>query len=133
MNSGATLSGSNVTLYLACNGPSDCATLDINGGATIDLSAPLTGTYKGIVIFFARDNNGSSKINGGSSFDLSGAVYGAKQNIEFSGSTTGSGPGKCSQVIGYTVTFTGNSGFNTDCSNSGTTEIRTAQSIKIVG
>lgn len=133
VNSTATLTGSGVTLYLACNGPSDCATLDINGGATIDLSAPLTGTYKGIVIYFARDNNGSSVINGGSNFDLSGAVYGTKQNISFSGSTTGSGPGKCSQVIGYTVKFTGNSGFNTDCSASGTTEIRTAQSIKIVG
>ena len=128
INSTATLNGSDVTLYLA-NG----ATLDINGGATINLSAPLTGTYKGIVIFFARNNTGSSKINGGSNFDLVGAVYGAKQNIEFSGSTTGSGPGKCSQVIGYTVKFTGNSGFNTDCSQSGTTEIRTAQSIKIVG
>ncbi len=128
VNSTATLSGTGVTLYLTGG-----ATLDINGGAEIDLSAPLTGTYKGIVIFFARDNTGSSKINGGSDFDLAGAVYGAKHNIEFSGSTTGSGPGKCSQVIGYTVTFTGNSGFNTDCSNSGTTEIRTAQSIKIVG
>lgn len=133
VNSTATLNGAGVTLYLACNGPSDCATLDINGGATINLTAPLTGTYKGIVIFFARDNTGSSKINGGSNFDLAGAVYGAKQNIEFSGSTTGSGPGRCSQVIGYTVQFTGNAGFNTDCSNSGTTEIRTAQSIKIVG
>ena len=128
VNSGAELNGGNVTLYLT-NG----ATLDINGGATIDMSAPLSGPYAGLLVFFDRTNTGSSKINGGSNFSMVGAIYGAKQNIEFTGNTTGSGPGECTQVIGYTVSMTGNSDFDTDCSNSGTTQILAGQSIKVVG
>lgn len=127
VNSTATLTGTGVTIFLA-NG----ATFNINGGATIDLSAPTSGPYSGLVIYFARDNIGSSIINGGANFSLVGAVYGPKQNITFSGSTTGSDPGDCTQIIGFTVTFTGNSDFNTDCSGSGTTAINSAQSVRFV-
>lgn len=122
------LQGDGVTLFLT-NG----ATLDINAGATIDLSAPTTGTYSGLVIFFDRSNTGDSVINGGANFSLVGAVYGVKQDITFTGNTTGSGPGECTQIIGYTVHFTGNSDFDTDCSASGTTAILAGQSIKVVG
>ncbi len=132
VNSGATFSGDGVTLFLTCLTATDCATLDISGGANIDLSAPLTGPYAGLVVFFDRANTGSSKINGGSNFSMVGAVYGASQAIDFTGNTAGSGPGECTQVIGYTVSFSGSADFDTDCSNSGTKEIKTAQSIQIV-
>lgn len=129
VNATATLTGTGVTLYLTGG-----ATLDINGGATVDLSAPTSGTYAGMLVFYDRANTGSSTINGGSSFKMVGAIYGAKQNIDFTGNTTaGSGSGKCTQIIGYTVKFSGNSGFDTNCSTSGTTAIMAAQSIKIVG
>lgn len=127
VNAGAILRGDDVTLFLT-----DGATLDIAGGAVIDLSAPKTGPYAGIVVFFDRDFTGASTINGGANFSLVGAVYGPSQDIQFSGNTTGSGPGECTQVVGSTVEFIGNSGFNTDCSASGTRSIRTAQAIKIV-
>ncbi|MBB5517622.1 TadE/TadG family type IV pilus assembly protein [Amphiplicatus metriothermophilus] len=127
VNSGAVLRGDGVTLFLT-----DGAALDISGGATIDLSAPKTGPWSGLVVYFDRNGTPDSKINGGSNFSMVGAVYGTNTHIEFSGNTTGSGPGECTQVIGYTVTFIGNSGFNTDCSNSGTKEIRSAQGIRIV-
>lgn len=123
-----TLQGDDVTLFLT-NG----ATLDINAGATVDLSAPTSGQYSGLVIFYDRSNAGDSVINGGANFSLVGAVYGVKQDITFSGNTAGSGPGECTQIIGYTVHFTGNSDFDTDCSASGTTAILAGQSIKIVG
>ncbi len=128
VNSTAELNGSGVTLFLTGG-----ATLNINGGADVDLSAPTSGAYAGMLVFFDRANTGSSTINGGSNFSMVGAIYGAKQNIAFSGNTTGGSAGKCTQVIGYTVDFTGNSGFDTDCSASGTTAIMAAQSIKIVG
>lgn len=133
VNSTAELDGAGVTLFLTCNGPSDCATLDINGGADIDLKAPTSGTYAGILVFFDRANAGSSTLNGGSNFSMVGAIYGAAHNIDFSGDTTSGSAGQCTQVIGYTVEFTGNSGFDTDCSASGTTAIMAGQSIKIVG
>jgi hypothetical protein len=127
VNSTATIAGDGVTLYLAAG-----VRLDINGGATIDLSAPTTGDYAGLVVFFSRNSTGNSTINGGSSFSMVGAVYGTSQNIQFSGNTSGSAPGECTQVVGGTVEFIGNSDFNTDCSASGTRAIKTAQSIKIV-
>lgn len=127
INSTATLHGDGVTLFLT-----DGATLDIAGGAVVDLSAPTTGDYAGVVVFFDRDFAGASKINGGSNFSMVGAVYGTSQNIQFSGNTAGSGPGECTQVVGATVEFIGNSTFNTDCSNSATRAIKTAQSIRIV-
>lgn len=127
VNATATLRGDGVTLFLT-----DGATLDIAGGAVVDLSAPTTGPYAGVAIFFDRDFAGASKINGGSNFSLVGAVYGTRQNIQFSGNTAGSGPGECTQVVGSTVEFIGNATFNTDCTNSGTRQIKTAQSLRIV-
>lgn len=127
VNSTATLRGAGVTLFLT-----DGATLDIAGGAVVDLSAPTTGPFAGVAVFFDRDFAGNSKINGGSNFSLVGAVYGTRQNIQFSGNTAGSGPGECTQVVGSTVEFIGNATFNTDCTNSGTRQIKTAQSLRIV-
>lgn len=136
VNAGATLRGDDVVLYLT-----DGADIDINGNANIDLAAPTPATqpspsplepYYGLVIYFDRDDTTNSEINGGSNFSLVGAVYGANTNITFNGNTAGSGPGECTQVIGARVTFSGNSSFDTDCSNSGTSAIVTAQSISLV-
>ncbi|MBT8473321.1 MAG: hypothetical protein HKN14_09845 [Marinicaulis sp.] len=127
INAGADLSGDDVTLFFTGG-----ATIDVNGSADVDLSAPTSGNYAGIVIWFDRADTGSHKFNGGSGFSVVGAVYGAKSDIEFTGSTTGGSAGECTQIIGYTVKFSGNSDFDTDCSASGTSEIRTAQSINIV-
>lgn len=116
-----------VTLFLT-----DGAVLDINGGADFTLKAPTSGDYSGLAVYIDDDDTSSHKLNGGSDFSIVGAVYGAQAHIEFTGNTTGSGPGECTQVIGYTVKFSGNSDFDTDCTASGTTEIRVAKSIRVV-
>ena len=108
------------------------AEIDINGGADFTLKAPTSGDYSGLALYIDDDDTSSHKLNGGSDFSIVGAVYGAQAHFEFSGSTTGSGPGECTQVIGYTVTMTGNSDFDTDCSASGTTAIQVAKSIRVV-
>lgn len=135
VNATASLIGTGVTLYLTDN-----VVLDLRGGATVDLHAPTpndvpapaTSDYYGLVIYFARNNTHTSQINGGANFNLVGAVYGADAHIEFNGSGTGSNPGECTQIIAGTVTFTGASDFDTDCSASGTTDIVTALSIALV-
>ena len=126
-NAQAEVSGSGVTIFLT-NG----AEIDINGSADFNISAPTSGDYSGLAIYVDRDDASSHKINGGSGFSVAGAIYSASGHIDFTGNTTGSGPGICTQVIGYTVEFTGDSGFSSDCANSGTEEIKTAQSIQIV-
>jgi hypothetical protein len=106
-----------------------------NGNTRIDITAPTTGTYKGIAIFGDRANNVDIDISGNNAGRIVGALYSANRdsNITYTGSSTAYGTGQCTQVIGGTITFWGNSNFTTSCSNSGTTEIKAAQSIKIVG
>jgi hypothetical protein len=61
---------------------------------------------------------------------LQGAVYMPQSNIQFTGnSATSNG---CTQVIGLTVTFSGNSGLQSNCTGSGTRTIETNETVAIV-
>ncbi|MFZ5618543.1 MAG: TadE/TadG family type IV pilus assembly protein [Pseudomonadota bacterium] len=123
------IKGTGVTLYFAGD-----STVTVTGSSKINIFAPLSGTYKGIAIFGARDPAaGALDLTGSSGVAVVGAIYAPKSDVTFTGSTDGFSSGHCTQVIGGTVTFWGSADFTTDCTNSGTAEIKTAQSIKIVG
>jgi Flp pilus assembly protein TadG len=116
VNGNATLNGTGVTLvFTASNGGYGGAT--INGGATVNLTAPNFGPTAGIVIFGDRNmpTGTSFKLNGGSSQYFGGAVYVPKGAVEFSGNQGTST--KCTQIIGDTITFTGNSDVAINCSS----------------
>jgi Flp pilus assembly protein TadG len=118
VNGGGTLTGSNVTIVLTGSG-SDYATMDINGGATVSLSAPTTGDYAGVVIMQDRNapSNGSNKFNGGSSTEFTGALYFPNQEIEFTGGNdTGGG---CIRIVARLVDFNGNSDLDNECDGLG--------------
>ncbi len=116
VNGTATLTGSNVTLvFTSSNGKYGDAT--INGGATVNLTPPTFGPTAGIVIFGDRNMpvGTSFKFNGGASQYLGGSIYVPKGAIQFSG---GAGTStSCTQIIGNTVTFTGNSNVAINCSS----------------
>ena len=60
----------------------------------------------------------SFKLNGRSSQVFNGAIYATKGAVTYAG---GSGTSAdCTQLIGDTVTFTGNSNFAINCGNRGT-------------
>ena len=120
VNGGATLSGSGVTLVFTSQNRNDFATASINGNATINLTPPKTGGTAGIVIFGDRRMpvGTAFKFNGGATQYLGGAIYVSKGAISFSGGASTST--NCTQLIGNTVTFTGNSGFALNCNNYGT-------------
>jgi hypothetical protein len=102
VNGGGTLTGSGVTIVLTGSG-SDYATIDINGGANVSLSAPTSGDYAGVVIMQDRNapSSGTNKFNGGSTTDYSGAIYFPKQEIEFTGGNeTGGG---CVRIVAKTI------------------------------
>jgi Flp pilus assembly protein TadG len=116
VNGNATLTGASVTLvFTASNGQYGGAT--INGGATVNLTAPNFGPTAGIVIFGDRNMpiGTSFKLNGGSSQYFGGAVYVPNGAVEFSGNQGTST--KCTQIIGNTITFTGNSDVAINCSS----------------
>jgi hypothetical protein len=109
--------------------------IGVNGNTSLAITAPTTGTYRGIAIFGDRTQSVDIDISGNNTGKIVGAIYSPNRdsNVTYTGSSTGYSTGECTQVIGGTVTFWGNSNFSTNCSASGTTAIMAAQSIKIVG
>ncbi len=132
INASANVTGTGVTFVLTGNtlGQSSYATLKINGGAEVTLSAPTTGATGGMAFFQDRNapfssnatcgNGGAqNKINGGSSQLITGAIYFPNQSICFNGNSSTSGAGQCTQIIGRTLDFTGNSDVKLSCAGTG--------------
>ena len=122
VNGNATLTGSNVTLVFTSSG-GNYGTATINGGATVNLTAPTSGSTAGIVIFGDRNmpTDTSFKFNGGASQAIDGALYLAKGAVNFAGGAdTSTG---CTQLIADTITFVGDSNFAINCSGRGTKPI----------
>jgi hypothetical protein len=125
-SAGAVLTGSNLTFYLASG-----VGLNFNGNATIDLAARTEDPYAGILFFSARDNTTvSHTVNGGAGGSFEGAVYFPNGEIKYAGGANAGG--KCTQIIGHTVEFTGNSQIGSDCTGKGTREMSFGQGITIV-
>jgi hypothetical protein len=125
-DAGAVLSGSEVTFYFTGG-----AALNFNGNAKVNLSARTDDPYKGILFFGDRDDAGIiHTVNGGAGGSLEGAVYLPAGEVKFAGGTQLSGG--CTQVIGNTVTFTGNSKLGSSCATAGTSDVVTNQIVSIV-
>jgi Flp pilus assembly protein TadG len=124
VGSQATVTGTGVTFVLtsstADTNPSSIATASINGGATLQLSGPTSGTYAGVLFYQDRraPNADGNRINGNSSSFFQGAFYFPAQGLEFNG-TTGMQT-ECIQIAARRVTFIGNSTITNQCpANSG--------------
>jgi len=77
----------------------------------------------GVVMFEDPKASGNLAINGNSNTYFGGAIVAPSMAIQFSG-TGVSGTGQnCTQIIGDTVTFTGNSAISSDCGSQGTAAI----------
>jgi len=103
------------TFVLTSTG-NDYATMDINGGAEIDLSPPNSGTYKGITIYRdsrAAASNQCCQINGNSNSSLSGAFYFPNDTLTFNG-TSGMSL-NCFQLVGKRLSFSGNATITNTC------------------
>lgn len=109
VNGQAVMSGSEILIVLKNN-----ATVTINGGATLNLTAPTSGAYSGILFFGDRNSsNNTNKFNGGATMNLTGILYFPTQTMQFNGglNTTGS----CTKIVAYNLVFNGNSKINTNC------------------
>jgi hypothetical protein len=120
------LTGTGVTFYFVNGGY-----LNLGSKATLNLSAPTSGPFSGILFFGSRTTAGTTQtITGSSDSTLQGAIYMPASNIKFTGNS--SNTGGCTQVIGLTVTFIGNSSLGSSCDNAGTSTIATNQTVDIV-
>lgn len=92
------------------------ATMDINGGAEVDISAPTSGTYSGITIYRdsrAAASNQCCQINGNSNSSLSGAFYFPNDTLTFNG--TAGMTLNCFQMVGLRLSFSGNATITNTC------------------
>lgn len=95
---------------------------NINGGATINMSAPNSGTYSGILMYQDRraplqSGNQANQVNGNSSSTYEGAFYFPSQRLLFNG-TSGMST-ECVQMVARQVTFSGNTSISNTCPSNG--------------
>ena len=110
-NSQPNLGGNGVTFYLVGSG-----SVNIGNGATINLSAPTSGTYSGILFFQDRADATAAQLEGGASSSMNGALYfpDAALTIGNGSNTTVSAP-----IVAKTLTLVGGTHF-TDTSYANT-------------
>jgi hypothetical protein len=134
-NSGAVINCSGCTFVLSSSDPSSNATIGgitMNGSATLNLSAPTSGTYKGLVFYQDRraTSGNTIKINGDSNSFLQGAMYFPTASFTFNGNSGQNT--KCLQIVAKDVQFTGNSSVSNSCpANSGSSAF-TGQQVRLV-
>jgi hypothetical protein len=116
----ANISCTGCTIILTNSDSSPTATIggvDINGSAQLNVAAPDSGTFKGILFYQDRRAPKSTtavhKINGNSFSTFSGAFYFPNQQLQVNG-TSGLNM-NCAQFVSYVVEFAGNGSINNSC------------------
>jgi Flp pilus assembly protein TadG len=127
LGNGATLNAmSGVTIVLTSSSGSNYATATIDGGTTLNITAPTTGATKGLAIFQDRRAalSGVDTITGGAALNVTGALYFPNQVVNYQGGTTTTA--LCTQLIAYRINYTGGTKFNNSCAGTGVIGIGTA-------
>jgi Flp pilus assembly protein TadG len=136
LGSQAKISGTGVTVILtsstASADPSSVAGLSINGGAQINLSAPKTGTYGGVLFYQdPRALLGNAvKINGNSLSSFEGGFYFPKAYLTMNG-TSGMRT-ECLQLVARRLDFSGNNRVSNDCPTDGDAKAFDATFVRLV-
>jgi Flp pilus assembly protein TadG len=129
VSGGATLTcstctgGQGVTLVFTGSSIDGWAGATINGGATVNLTAPNSGPTQGIVFYGDRNMPITTvfSLAGGSTQVITGAIDLPKATLKFAGSSGTSTP--CTQIIADTIQFTGGSSIQVNCTGVGTKSI----------
>jgi Flp pilus assembly protein TadG len=109
---GGTIKGDGVTIILTGTDPKQ---VNLNGGATVQLKAPTSGTWKNMLMIQspnAPNINNVNNINGSATSSLDGTMYFPNQQVTFSGTTAALT--KCAMVVARRVEFAGNANFQND-------------------
>jgi Flp pilus assembly protein TadG len=105
----------------------------IAGNAGINITAPTTGSTAGLAFFQERyactagGSNCDNTLGGGGILNITGAAYFPNNPVVYSGGTAGGGASQCTQLIASTISFSGNSTFNNNCTGTGTKTISYTQ------
>lgn len=117
--------GCTIILTNSDGGSAHIGTVDMNGSATINMSAPTSGTYDGLLFYQDRRATTSdtivNKINGNSSSLMTGGFYFPNQQLQLNGNA--GLDFSCAQFVSYVIEFAGNGSINNTCSGYGDNEI----------
>jgi hypothetical protein len=107
------ITGSGVTIFLTGTSP---GSITINGNMTVNLTAPTTGPYHGLVIYADRTlaSPPSAKFNGGAGMNFSGTIYLPGSAVSYSGGSNT----VITALVADTITFTGGAHFGADTNGS---------------
>ena len=126
LNGNVSVTGVGVTFYLT-NG----ATVQFNGNAHLNLSAPTSGTYSGILFFGDRTQaNATQKFNGDATSSMTGALYFPTQQVQMTGNF--SGVNGCMQVVADTIDYTGSSTLAANCAAQGMRGVNIPGAVSLV-
>ncbi len=99
LNGNDTLTGSEVVIFM------ESGDIHWNGNGALHLSAPTSGPFKGLLIYFPLSNTSEIRINGTSDQSWTGTILAPASPIVLLG--TADSDAYHSQMIGYTVEFGG--------------------------
>lgn len=125
VNASATVTGTGVTIYLVSG-----SHVSINGNSDLNLAAPTSGTYSGILFFGDRAGSGANTFNGDNTSHLTGDLYFPSQEVDYLGNYTGING--CTQIVADTVYWSGNSTIGVNCAAQGMQNIPARQAVKLV-
>jgi hypothetical protein len=126
INANAEVTGVGVTFFLTGG-----ATVHFNGSAQINLTAPTTGTYAGVLMYGDRDQgNGDNIFNGTANSTLTGALYFPTQQVTHNGNF--SGVNGCLRIVSRAIDLQGNAAFGTDCAGTGLDAIEVPGAVRLV-
>ena len=129
INASANVIGNGVTIYMQGSN-----SVQMNGNATVNLSAPTSGTYSGVLMMGDRTctscSSTSETLNGTAASLMTGAIYFPKQNVNYLGNFAG--VNGCTQVVADTITWNGHTRLSINCTGSGLKNILAYQAVVFV-
>jgi Flp pilus assembly protein TadG len=100
VNGNTKLSGDHVMIFVKSGA------VHFNGGATINLKAPTSGPFKGLLLYLPIENTNKVVLNGNADSAFRGTILAPGAEIHLNGN--GSSYGYHSQIIGYQIDMSGN-------------------------
>jgi hypothetical protein len=129
INASANVIGNGVTIYM-----SGSNSVQMNGNATVNLSAPTSGTYQGMLMMGDRSctscSNTTETLNGTASSLMTGAIYFPKQGVDYLGNFAG--VNGCTQVVADTIIWNGHTRLSINCTGSGLKNIAVYEAVRFV-
>jgi hypothetical protein len=131
-NSQSSVTAEGVTIILTGSG-SAIGQVNMNGGADIEMSAPTSGIYKGILFYKDRDapSTYNDVFNGGASGSFLGAIYMPSQTVTLNGNS--SFTTDCLQIVARKVVLTGNTTITNDCPVGTASDSFVGTQVRLVG